>query len=80
MASADPGMVAQPYADPGYSMPNVDYGNLNQSPGQSVGGWLPVNALQAVNPTYGGNMPEPLSKLDQWLAEQRAQNMQRQPQ
>ena len=43
-ASADPNMVASPYADPGYAMPNVDLGNLNQAPGQEVSGWLPASA------------------------------------
>ena len=38
---ADPRMVAQPPIDPGYAMPNVDLGNLNQMPGQDVSGWLP---------------------------------------
>ena len=50
---ADQGMVAQPYADPGYGMPNAFVGNLNQSPGMNVGGYLPVNALQG--PTPGDN-------------------------
>jgi hypothetical protein len=35
--------------DPGYGMPNPDRGNLNQAPGQTVGGWLPVNALGPPN-------------------------------
>lgn len=52
---ADQGMVAQPYADPGYSMPNAFVGNLNQSLGQTVGGYLPVNALQPANPNTPGN-------------------------
>jgi hypothetical protein len=39
---ADPRMVVQPYADPGYRMPNTGEGNLNQSPGQEIGGWLPA--------------------------------------
>ena len=37
--------------DPGYAMPNVDIGNLNQSPGQVVTGWLPANATQGMDPT-----------------------------
>ena len=44
IGSADRGMVVQPYADPGYAMPNVDVGNLNQMPGQEVSGWLPSAA------------------------------------
>jgi hypothetical protein len=40
--SADPNMVAQPYANPGYAMPSVDQGNLNQSPNQQVLGYLPA--------------------------------------
>jgi hypothetical protein len=46
VASADPGMVAQPPVDPGYAMPNVDLGNLNQMPGQDVSGWLPTSDQQ----------------------------------
>jgi hypothetical protein len=46
VAGADPGMVVQPPVDPGYAMPNAFEGNLNQSPGLEVGGWLPArNAL-----------------------------------
>jgi hypothetical protein len=40
VGTADPGMVVQPYADPGYAMPNADVGNLNQSPNQEVLGYL----------------------------------------
>ena len=40
--NADERMVVQPYADPGYAMPNASEGNLNQSPGQVVGGYLPA--------------------------------------
>ena len=49
--AADPAMVVQPTNDPGYAMPNVDIGNLNQSPGQVVTGWLPANATQGMDPT-----------------------------
>ena len=52
---ADPGMVAQPGADPGYGMPNAYVGNLNQAPGIATQGWLPASqdeqllrALQAL--------------------------------
>jgi hypothetical protein len=41
--NADPRMVVKPYADPGYAMPNPNLGNLNQAPGQEVGGTLPAN-------------------------------------
>jgi hypothetical protein len=47
--NADQGMIVQPSLDPGYGMPNPDRGNLNQAPGQTVGGWLPVNALGPPN-------------------------------
>jgi hypothetical protein len=47
--SADPNMVAQPYADPGYAMPNAFVGNLNQAPGQEVGGALPASLLDYIN-------------------------------
>lgn len=49
IGTADPGMVAQPYADPGYAMPNADIANLNQAPGQEVSGWLPASAQPDVN-------------------------------
>ena len=42
-------MVAAPPVDPGYAMPNVDMGNLNQSPNQTVTGWLPANVLRALH-------------------------------
>ena len=42
--NVDQSMVVQPYADPGYGMPNASEGNLNQSPGQTVGGYLPASA------------------------------------
>lgn len=48
-------MVVQPYADPGYGMPNAMVGNLNQSPGQEVGGWLRANALQITDPNASDN-------------------------
>ena len=83
---ADTGMVVQPYADPGYGMPNAFVGNLNQSPGLVVGGVLRANALQGVDPSsdnplsqalpYGqfvGSDAE-LSPLERWLAQQRAKN------
>jgi hypothetical protein len=41
---ADPNMVAQPTVDPGYGLHNTPLGNLNQSPGQTIGGYLPANA------------------------------------
>jgi hypothetical protein len=44
--TADPNMVAQPYANPGYAMPNADVGNLNQSPNQVVPGYLPAAWLR----------------------------------
>ena len=47
----DLGMAAQPPVDPGYAMPNVAPENLPQMPGQEVGGWLPVNATQGMDPT-----------------------------
>jgi len=47
-SGADPGMVAQPYVDPGYAMTNVDQGNLNQMPDQEVDGWLPASLLRAL--------------------------------
>jgi hypothetical protein len=57
VASADPGMVAQPPVDPGYAMPNADVGNLNQSPGQDVTGTLPAayqqQLLQALQTLMG---------------------------
>jgi len=55
IANADPGMVAQPYADPGYAMPNADVGNLNQAPGQDVTGTLPA----AYSPGSGINALSP---------------------
>lgn len=42
-ANADPGMVAQPYVDPGFGLHNTPVGNLNQSPGQTVSGYLPAS-------------------------------------
>jgi hypothetical protein len=39
-------MVAQPDVDPGYGLHNTPLGNLNQSPGQEVGGWLPAGMTQ----------------------------------
>lgn len=51
---ADPGMVAQPYADPGYAMPNAFVGNLNQAPGQTIGGTLRAGGMY---PTDMGYMP-----------------------
>ena len=53
---ADERMVVQPYADPGYAMTNVYEGNLNQSPGQIVGGYLPA----------GGANPRAVW-FEQWL-------------
>ena len=41
-------VVPRPETDPGIT--NVYQGNLNQSPGQIVGGWLPANATQAQQP------------------------------
>jgi len=41
-STADPNMVAQPQVDPGYGLHNTPLGNLNQAPGQEVGGWLPA--------------------------------------
>lgn len=69
----DPGMVVQPYTDPGYGMPNAFVGNLNQAPGQVVGGALPVNAQQI---DTGENFYE-ISPLERWLAQQRVKNAQR---
>ena len=40
--AADPGMVVQPPVDPGYAMPNIDSGNVIQTPGIEVEGWLPA--------------------------------------
>jgi hypothetical protein len=90
---ADQGMVAQPYADPGYGMPNAYVGNLNQAPGMAVGGYLPVNALQPDPPSAGNPLaqapswydappdahshPMVISPLAQWLAAQRAKNANR---
>ena len=86
---ADQGMVAQPYADPGYGMPNAFVGNLNQMPGMAVGGYLPVNALQSIDPNSGNPLTQPppqgpvpddrddfytASPLERWLAQQRAKN------
>ena len=47
--SADPAMVATPSVDPGYAMPNAFVGNLNQAPGQVVGGTLPASLLDYIN-------------------------------
>ena len=44
--NVDPGMVAQPNVDPGYGLHNTPLGNLNQSPGLEVGGWLPAGMTQ----------------------------------
>src|SRR4029077_4095281 len=43
IGNANPGMVAQPYADPGYGMPVPDMGNLNQAPGLEIPGTLPAS-------------------------------------
>ena len=48
--SADQGMAVQPYADPGYAMPNPYIGNLNQSPGMAVGGYLQTSGT--ANPMF----------------------------
>lgn len=48
-AGADPGMVVQPYIDLGYGLHNTPLGNLNQSPGQVVGGYLPASFQGAPN-------------------------------
>jgi hypothetical protein len=45
----DRGMVVQPPVDPGYAMPNVDSGNVVQTPGIEVEGWLPAG-LQGLPP------------------------------
>ena len=59
--SADPGMVVQPYADPGYGMPNPYIGNLNQAPGVAVGGYL--QASGTVNPMFQPGVPPPGNAL-----------------
>ena len=48
--TSDPGMVAQPLADPGYAMPNPPIENLNSMEGVEVSGWLPAvtRALQVL--------------------------------
>ena len=66
---ADTGMVVQPYADPGYGMPNAYVGNLNQSPGVAVGGYLPVSGT--ANPMFQpGIIPpgneQPQNRLAPW--------------
>ena len=43
----DQNMIAYPPNYPGYTIPNVSQGNLNQAPGQIVGGYLPAAATQA---------------------------------
>jgi hypothetical protein len=57
VSNADPGMVVQPYVDPGYAMPNADEGNLNQSMQArlEVGGVQPV----AFSPGPGVNAFSP---------------------
>jgi hypothetical protein len=87
--SADTGMVVQPYADPGYGMPNAFVGNLNQAPGLAVGGALRANVLQSIdsisnNPLAGApqqidyDQDHPfyseVSPLERFLAQQRAKN------
>jgi hypothetical protein len=62
--SADPGMIAQPYADPGYGMPNAYVGNLNQAPGLVVGGALRANALQITDPNADSD--NPLANAPSW--------------
>jgi hypothetical protein len=61
---ADSGMVTRPYADPGYGMPNAFVGNLNQAPGQEVGGWLRANALQITDPNADSD--NPLARASAW--------------
>jgi hypothetical protein len=63
VSNADPGMVVQPGADPGYRMPNALEGNLNQSPGQIVGGWLPAGGAASPSPRQPGN-----AALAPWIA------------
>ena len=78
-SNADPGMVVQPYVDPGYRMPNTGEQNLPQNVGNEVYGWLPStaqNPLAASVPTLGEAPGPSVSRLDQWLAEQRAKQTQ----
>ena len=67
--NADPGMVVQPYADPGYAMTNVPQGNLNQAPGQEIGGYLPA-AANSLTP-WIESLPMALQQWDRLTPEQR---------
>jgi hypothetical protein len=57
-------MAVQPYADPGYGMPNPYIGNLNQSPGQVVGGYLLANQL--MGPPNQGQYQSQQNRLAPW--------------
>jgi hypothetical protein len=71
VGNADPRMVAQPGADPGYAMPNVAPGNLNQAPGQAVGGTLPAGLSGVLAPGAGAQAPQaPDLRYQQWLQAQ----------
>ena len=70
--SADQGMAVQPYADPGYGMPNAYVGNLNQSPGQTVGGYLPTSAgVNALSPQLLMLLRQRPELLQQYLVQNR---------
>jgi hypothetical protein len=76
--SADPGMVVQPPVDPGYAMPNAHVGNLNQTPGQAVGGWLPA-AAQQPSAGFNSNMAMFANFIRQMMAQHYAQQQAAQP-
>ena len=67
---ADERMVVQPTVDPGYAMTNVYEGNLNQSPGQIVGGYLKAGGADPYDFSARYNTqlsPEDEARFQQWL-------------
>jgi hypothetical protein len=71
--NADPGMVVQPYADPGYALPNVDKPNLVQpeQQGQELQDIWRVGGTNSLTP-WIESLPQALQMWDRLSPEQQA--------